>query len=372
MFAPRVLAPRAPVSTATEKEAQASPQSWLSELSAPDPLAKWASSFTDLKSCWNACHDPEWLLWLAARTCGSVEQREQVVLCAAELASAARRRGRDTDPRVTNAISMVQMWAGSKADALDLLAAECDALDAARESAQAADHEAELALTLFGAAPRRRPSSSGMNRALGAWQRWREVERDRWLALAAASAAAATTLPGDATLTEAEWADCVSKSATYALQAMTTQRPSGGHPGWAAKRRCARLAKRRLTCLQQAQTVSDSVPQQAEAVPDSSLQHAETVPDSSLQHAQAVPDSVPQQAEAVPDSVPQQAETVPDSVPQHAQAVSDSVPQQAEAVSDSAMAAPMISVAADSSSWWRRKRMTATSEGAGEGNVPSA
>src|ERR1700722_1625524 len=100
----RMFAPRAPVSAATEKEAQASPQSWLSELSAPDPLAHWASSFTDLKSCWNACHDPEWLLWLAARTCGSVEQREQVVLCAAELASAARRRGRDTDPRVTNAI----------------------------------------------------------------------------------------------------------------------------------------------------------------------------------------------------------------------------------------------------------------------------
>jgi hypothetical protein len=130
-----MLAPRAPVPAATEEAGQASSPSWLSELSAPAPLAQWASSFTDLRSCWNACHDPEWLLWLAARTCASVEQREQVVLCAAELASTAQRRGRDTDPRVTHAISTVQMWAGSQADALDLLSAECDALDAARESA---------------------------------------------------------------------------------------------------------------------------------------------------------------------------------------------------------------------------------------------
>lgn len=356
-----MLAPRAPVPAATDGVGQASPQSWLSELSAPAPLAQWASSFTDLKSCWNACHDPQWLLWLAARTCRSVEQREQVVLCAAELASAAQRRGRDTDPRVTNAISMVQMWAESQADALDLLSAECDALDAARESAQAADHEAELALTLFGAAPRRRPSSSGMNRALGAWQRWREVERDRWLALAAASAAAATTLPGDATLTEAEWADCVSKSATYALQAMTTQRPSGGHPGWVAKRRCARLAKRRLTCFQQAGAVSDSVPQQAESVPDAGLQQAE-----------ALPDSAPQQAEAIIDSAPEQVESVLASVPQQAEAISDSAPQQIDAVPDSALASPTIAVTADSSSWWRRKRTAATSLGASAGDEPSA
>src|SRR6266700_5553466 len=90
----RMLAPRAPVPVATEEERKASSQSWLSELSAPDPLAQWASSFTDLRSCWNACSDPEWLMWLAARTCGSDEQRKQVVLCAAELASVAQRGGR--------------------------------------------------------------------------------------------------------------------------------------------------------------------------------------------------------------------------------------------------------------------------------------
>jgi hypothetical protein len=266
-----MLASRAPVPAATADEGQVSAQSWLSELSAPDPLAQWASSFTDLRSCWNACSDPEWLLWLAARTCDSAEQRKQVVLCAAELASVARRGGRDTDPRVTQAISMVRMWAGSEAGSLDLLAAECDALDAARESAQAADQEAELALALFRAAPRRRPSSSGMNRALGAWQRWRQVERGRWLALSAASAAGATTLPEDAAVTEKEWADCVSQSAAFALQAMSTQHPSGGRPGWAVRRRCVRLARRRLTCPQQAEAIPDSAPKQTEAVSDSAI-----------------------------------------------------------------------------------------------------
>ena len=373
MFAPRVLAPRAPVPAATEEEAQASSQSWLSELSAPDPLAQWASSFTDLRSCWNACPDPEWLLWLAARTSGSVEQREQVVLCAAELASAAQRRGRDTDPRVTHAIAMVRMWAGSQADGLDLLAAECDALDAARESAQAADYEAELALTLFGAAPRRRASSSGMSRALGAWQRWREVERNRWLALAAASAAGATTLPGEATLTEKEWADCVSQSAVFALQAMSTQRPSGGHPSWVARRRCVRIARRRLTCPEQAEAVSESALQHAEeAVPDLVPRQTEAISKLSPQQAEAILESAPRQAEAISESVPQHSESPSESVPQHSESLSESVPQQAEAVSESATASPMITVTADSASWWRRKRMPATSEGDGAGNEPSA
>ena len=63
-------------------------------------------------------------------------QRKQVVRCAAEFASMAQRGGRDTDPRVTRAISLVEVWAESEADALDLLAAECDALDAAREWAR--------------------------------------------------------------------------------------------------------------------------------------------------------------------------------------------------------------------------------------------
>ena len=330
-----MLAPRAPAVPAAIEEAQASSQSWLSELSAPDALARWASSFADLRSCWNACPEPEWLLWLAARTCCSVEQREQVVLCAAELASAAQRRGRQTDPRVTHAISMVQMWAGSQADGLDMLAAECDALDAARESAQAADREAELALAMFGAAPRRRPSSSGMGPALGAWHRWREVERDRWLALAAASAAAATTLPGEAILTQEEWADCVSQSATFALQAMSTQRPSGGRPGWVAKRRCVRLARRRLTCPQQAGSVPDAAPQHAASVPDSALQQAEAILDSVTKQAGSVPDSVPGQGEAVPYSAPQRGESVLDAVSKQGEALSDSVLQQAASVPDS-------------------------------------
>src|SRR5882757_853942 len=94
----RLFAPRVTVSASREGNPRPSSPVWLSELSAPGPLARWASSFADLSSCWNACPDPEWLLWLAARTCGSAEQRKPVVLCAAELSSLARRGGRDTDP----------------------------------------------------------------------------------------------------------------------------------------------------------------------------------------------------------------------------------------------------------------------------------
>jgi hypothetical protein len=250
LFAPHVRALPPAGAPLAEGNREDGSQSWLSDLSAPAPLAQWGAAFNDLSSCWNACRDPEWLLWLAARTCQSAEQQKQVVLCAAELASMAQ-RGKEADPRVTRAISLVQLWAESEADAIELFDAECDAVDAARESGDAADREARSARALFRAAPRRRASSSGMSGALGAWQRWRERERGRWLALAAASVVSATTLPGDATVTATEWANCVSQSAGFSLLAMSTQRPSGGRPSWVATRRSVRLARRRLACPDQ-------------------------------------------------------------------------------------------------------------------------
>jgi hypothetical protein len=257
LFASRASLPATTVRAPVAENRQASPQQpWLTELSAPVPLARWASAFSDLRSCWNACRDPEWLLWLAARSYDSAEQRKRVVLCAAELASMAQRGGRETDPRVTRAISMVQLWAESGADDLDLLAAQCDALDAARETALVADREADRALALFRTAPRRRPSSSGMSRALGALQGWREKERDRCLALAAASAAGATVLPDDA-VAATEWADCVSQSAAYALQAMSTHRRPGARPSWLVMQRTRRFARRRLACPEQGPTPAE-------------------------------------------------------------------------------------------------------------------
>jgi hypothetical protein len=170
------------------------------------------------------------------------------VLCAAGLAELAQRGRRDTDPRVTRAICLVRMRAGLEVDSYDLLAAERDALRAAREYAQAAGREAERALALFRAAPRRRLSSSGMSRALGAWQWWREAERGSWLALAAASVARAAALADDPAVTAGEWASCVSQSAAFALPAMAARHPPGGRPARAVTRRCVRLVRHTLTC----------------------------------------------------------------------------------------------------------------------------
>ncbi|MGH3247295.1 MAG: hypothetical protein ACRDOI_13950, partial [Trebonia sp.] len=226
----RLFASRAVVPAPPEEDSRAPARPWLSELSAPDPLARWASSFADLSSCWRSCPDPEWLLWLAARTCGPAEQRKPVVLCAAEMAALAQRGDQDTDPRVARAISIATEWAGPGADVLDLLAAECDAMDAAREFEQAADRAADQALALFRVAPRRRPSSYGMSLALGSWQRWREVERDRWRAQSAALAVRAAALPDDGTVTAGEWAGCVSQSAAFAQQAMSSKRSRDATP----------------------------------------------------------------------------------------------------------------------------------------------
>jgi hypothetical protein len=244
----RLFVSRVPAPAAAEADLPATLPTWLSEVSPPDPLARWASSFADLSSCWNACRDPEWLLWLAARTCGEAGPRKPVVLCAAEFAAVAQRGERNPDPRVIRAVSLVQVWAEAGTDALNLLAAECDALDAARESEQVADLAAERALGLFQVAPRRRPGSSGMNLALGAWQRWREAERGRWLAMSAALAARAAALSDDGTVTAAEWAGCVSGSTAFAVRAISAKGSADGRLGWADRRRCLRLARRRLAC----------------------------------------------------------------------------------------------------------------------------
>jgi hypothetical protein len=244
----RLFVSRVTVPAAAEADLPASLPAWLSAVSPPDPLAQWASSFADLSSCWDACRDPEWLLWLAARTCGEAGPRKPVVLCAAEFAAAAQRGERNPDPRVVRAVSLVKVWAEAGTDALDLLAAECDALDAARESEQVADLAAERALGLFHTAPRRRPGSSGLNMALGAWQRWREAERGRWLAMSAALAARAAALSDDGTVTAGEWAGCVSESTAFAVRAIAAKGATGGRLGWADRRRCLRLARRWLAC----------------------------------------------------------------------------------------------------------------------------
>ena len=85
-----------------------------------------------------------------------------------------------------------------------------------------------------------------MSRALGARQRWREAERDGWLALSAAFAARAARQVDDVSVTAAEWAGCVGQAAGFALRAMPGQRSGAGKPDWIVRRRCLRLARRLL------------------------------------------------------------------------------------------------------------------------------
>ncbi len=140
----------------------------------------------------------------------------------------------------------VRQWAGPGAGDLELLAAECDALDAARESARAVDREAARARASFRTVPRRRPGASGMNRALSAVHQWHEAERGHWLALSALSAVRAAAQAGDAAVPAAEWADHVSQSAAFALRAMARRHSADGRPGWMTTRRFVRLARRQL------------------------------------------------------------------------------------------------------------------------------
>jgi hypothetical protein len=207
----------------------------LAGLSAPSRLTGWARPFADLESCWNACSSPEHLLWLAARLSTTAQDRCAVISCLAELTRRAARGNRKTNASVEQAVSLAETWARTGASPDDLLAAERAALDTAAWAAFVAAEESARSRTMFRAAPRGRPASFATSRALGALAEWREADRTRRLALAAACAARAAAYAAQA---DAGWVASVGESAGYA---------AGGR-GDRAARKSARLIRRRLPC----------------------------------------------------------------------------------------------------------------------------
>jgi hypothetical protein len=278
----------------------------LTELSAPGQFVDWARPFPDLKSCWNKCQSPEYLLWLAARLCNTAEERRAVVSCLAELTRRAE-RGRHADRSAAQSTHTVETWLQAGVSLDDLLAAERAAREAAAWSATVAAEEKARARQLFRVAPRGRPASLGTSRALDAMAGWREAEHAMRVALAVAGtarAAAAANRAGTAVVSAAadgapavsgpavsgpavsgpahgslgagapaedglalggpahsgaaepggeassaeSWESCVGESAGYAVGALTSGHPAGRRDR--AARRAARLIRRRLPCPQ--------------------------------------------------------------------------------------------------------------------------
>jgi hypothetical protein len=253
----------------------------LTGLSAPGRLVEWAQPFPDLESCWRACRSPGLLLWLAARLCTTAQERRAVVACLAELTRLAERGRQRANSPVDTAASTAETWARTGASLEDLLAAERAALDLAAWAGIVAAEKGARARMLLRSAPRSRPASFGASRALGALADWREANRLRRLALAAASTvgaaaeaaraeaaeaaragadpagAGATASAADASTPDdsapdgtgsspGSWEWRVSESAEYAVGALAGSHPDGGD-GRSA-RKVARLIRRRLPC----------------------------------------------------------------------------------------------------------------------------
>jgi hypothetical protein len=244
----------------------------LTELSAPGQFVDWARSCPDLRSCWNKCRSPEYLLWLAARLCTTAEERRAVVSCLAELTRRAQ-PGHRADPPAERAAHTVETWLRDGASLDDLRAAERAAREAASWSAIVAAEEKARARQLFRAAPRGRPASLGTSRALDAMAGWRSAEHAMRVALAVAGtahAAAAAAQADDSQHGSAQhgaapagstradggaagsagapesWESCVAESAGYVVSALTSGRPAGRRDR--AARQAARLIRRRLPC----------------------------------------------------------------------------------------------------------------------------
>jgi hypothetical protein len=258
----------------------------LTTLAAPGPLLDLAQPYPDLKSCWNACPSPELLLWLAARLSTTPADRRAVVACLAELTRRAERGTRHLNPRVEQASATAETWARAGASLDDLLAAERAALEAAASAAAAAAEEGARARVLFRSAPRSRPASFSNSRAFSALADWREADRARRLALAAAGTAraAAEAVRAEAVRAEAvraeavraeavcgggadaagtnaggdaqapvqpdsrpgSWEASVGESASYLVSALAHSRPASRDSR--AERKAAKLVRRRLPC----------------------------------------------------------------------------------------------------------------------------
>jgi hypothetical protein len=243
------------LATGTERQA------WLTRLSAPGPLLDLAQRYPDLKSCWNGCPSPELLLWLAARLCTTPEERRAVVGCLAELTRRAERGTRHLNPQVELASVTAETWARAGVSLDELLAAERAALEAAAGAAAVAAEESARARVLFRSAPRSRPASFSSSRAFDALADWREADRARRLALAAAGTARAAAEAALADTTRADrdapaagrpsawpgsWETSVGESASYLVSALAHSRPARRDPR--AERKAAKLVRRRLPC----------------------------------------------------------------------------------------------------------------------------
>lgn len=228
---------------------------------APGPLTDWARPFADLESCWHACPSPEWLLWLAARLSITAAERRALVSCLAELARRAARASRIADSSVARAIGAAEAWADTGAGLDDLLAAERAALSTAARAASLALGEAARARALFRSAPRTRPASFGISRALGVWAGWREARCTCRVALAAAATAraaaeaawvdtvqadGAAVSPGESAILLEQWGNCVGESAGYLISALPGSKRAGDDSR--AARKSARLVRRRVGC----------------------------------------------------------------------------------------------------------------------------
>jgi hypothetical protein len=224
----------------------------LGELSAPEPLLQWAGRFTCFEACWNACPAAGWLLWAAARTSQSCEERRAVVLCAAEVADLALDRAGWRDPRITTAIAQARAWAAGEGDPAATLAtaqAGQAALEAAGDAAELATGEAARARRLMTLAPRQRLATAIASRALDARLASCRAARQESVALAAAWTAWAAAEAGTAADLPVQWAACVSQAGTHAATALSLLRPATGSKARArAAAPCAGLVRSRLPC----------------------------------------------------------------------------------------------------------------------------
>ena len=181
----------------------------LVKLEACSEAVDWATTQPTYAKAWEACTNPDWILWLYERTLGK-RSTKPMVLAACDIAETVLKHVTPGEDRPRKAIEVTRAWCAGKATQEEVGAARA-ASDAARAAASAAASDAARAAAWAAASAAACAAASDAARAAAsdaardaAWAAWAAAWDAAWAASDAASDAA-WAAAGDAA-SAAAWA----------------------------------------------------------------------------------------------------------------------------------------------------------------------
>jgi len=83
----------------------------IKKLQACQEAIVWAKEYPTFQEAWDKCERAYWMLWIAGKTCKSVQRRKQIVLVLCKCARRALKHVPKDEKRPLKAIKTAEKWA---------------------------------------------------------------------------------------------------------------------------------------------------------------------------------------------------------------------------------------------------------------------